>query len=353
MNPGWVQSKTFRIIVIVKTVFLFLLWLSLDQFKMGDMPSFAEDKPAKEQENHEASPSKEAKSAEDVATTPKRRSFLDNLLNLPEIDPKKLQREEAGRFLALAERKKKQLDERLEMLKTREVQLKKIESDIDGKLKRLDEERKFFAQTVQQEKELKGQRLDRLVELYDKMEPKKAAPVIEKLDKDLVVALFKRLKQKQVTTILEFMNPEKSVQLSEYYGRVRSGREYDLLREMNVSLRKEFAECKGMPQDTQPADDEPNTSQEGPKQSSATPEQQIENKAAEALPESPKAQEEPKKLAANQPNEESKKEESKKEEGPKAEETPTEEKPTALPVSTTSGGADQETTPKEEQKQAE
>jgi hypothetical protein len=81
------------------------------------------------------------------------------------------------------------------------------------------------------------------------MEPKKAAPVIEKLDKDLVVELFRQLPQKQVTSILENMSADKSVAISEYYGRVRSAREYDILKEMNQSLRKEFDDCKGMPKD--------------------------------------------------------------------------------------------------------
>jgi hypothetical protein len=43
------------------------------------------------------------------------------------------------------------------------------------------------------------------------------------------------------------MNPDKSVALAEYFGRVKSGREYDLLKELNSSLKKEFQDCKGMP----------------------------------------------------------------------------------------------------------
>ena len=93
-------------------------------------------------------------------------------------------------------------------------------------------------------------RLDKLVTMYAKMEPKKAAPIMEKLDKDLVVDLFKALPQKQITAILEAMNPEKSVQISEYYGRVRSTREYDVLKEMNKSLLAEFDKCKSLPAST-------------------------------------------------------------------------------------------------------
>jgi flagellar motility protein MotE (MotC chaperone) len=181
-----------------------------------------------------------------------RKSFLDDLLELPALNREKLQKEDVARYLSMADRKKKQIDERVTMLGRRERQLQGLEKSIDDKLKRLDDERKFFAQSIQQEKDLKGQRLDKLVELYDKMEPKKAAPVIEKMDEDLVVALFKRLRQKQVTLVLETMSAEKSVKLSEYFGRVRSGKEYDLLKEMNSSLRQEFADCKGLPKEDLP-----------------------------------------------------------------------------------------------------
>jgi flagellar motility protein MotE (MotC chaperone) len=147
----------------------------------------------------------------------------------------------------MAERKKQQIEERIEVLKDRESQLKGLEASIESKIKTLDEERKYFAQTIQKEKDLKNERTEKLISMYAKMEPKKAAPVVEKLDKDLAIELMKQLPQKQVTAILEVMSPDKSVELTEYYGRVRSAREYDILKEMNQSLKNEFDDCKGMP----------------------------------------------------------------------------------------------------------
>ncbi len=189
----------------------------------------------------------ESKGKPEETATKTRKSFLSNLLELPELNPDSIQKEELGKYLEIAERKKRQVEERIDILKKREDQLKGLETAIDDKLKRLDEERRFFAETIQQEKVLKGERTDKLVAMYAKMEPKKAAPVMEKLDKDLVVELFKQMPQKQVTAILEAMSADKSVMISEYYGRVRSAREYDVLKEMNQSLRKEFDDCKGLP----------------------------------------------------------------------------------------------------------
>jgi flagellar motility protein MotE (MotC chaperone) len=177
-----------------------------------------------------------------------RRSFLDGILNLPEIDPEKVKKDELGKYLGLLEDRKAVVDERVKQLKQREDDLVSLEKSVEVKILKLEEERKFFAETLQKEKDLKSERLDKLVTLYAKMEPKKAAPLFEKMDRDLAVALFKEMKQKQITAILENMKPESSVQLSEYYGRVRSTREYEVLKEMNASLRDQFQNCKGMPE---------------------------------------------------------------------------------------------------------
>lgn len=265
-----INPSILGVLILFKILVLIGVWLSLDSgIRLGDAALLAAEKTTVDDKTVQPGTAKEAdgnkkasKDGEKDTTTSEgdgksketetaagstRKSFLANLLELPPLDPDSHKKDELGKYLEIAERKKKQIEERLEIMKNRESQLKKLESSIDDKLRLLDEERRYFAQTIQQEKTLKGERTDKLVTLYAKMEPKKAAPVFEKLDKDLVVELFKQLPQKQVTLILETMNPERSVFLSEYYGRVRSAREYDLLKELNQSLRKEFDECKGLP----------------------------------------------------------------------------------------------------------
>lgn len=209
----------------------------------GDKPIFGEDKKAVEK-----APEPEAETVEDGE--PKRKGFLDDLLNLPKIDSENLKKDEVGRYLTLLERKQSQVDNRIAVLRTREQQLKNLEASVDEKIKKLEEEMNFFQGTIQKEKELQKDRLDKLVEFYEKMEPKKSAPVFEKLDKDLVVSLFNRISQKKTTAILQLMNPDKSVELSEYYGRIKSAKEYEMLKEINTTLRKEFQDCKGMPEKT-------------------------------------------------------------------------------------------------------
>jgi flagellar motility protein MotE (MotC chaperone) len=273
------EHSLMKTILIVKT-FLIVLAVSLYQgwIKIGDMhlmaagdkageetPSPADKSSAKESSEKSKTSAdqnladKPEKTEQEKAEEGQRKSFLSDLFSLPKLNAKKIQKEELGKYMDLAERKERQVDERTAQLAKREEQLKSLEKSIEDKILKLEEERKFIAKTLQQEKDLKGERVDKIAELFDKMEPKKAAPAFEKLDKDLTVALFKKLKQKQITTILENMNPEKSVEITEYFARVKSAKEYDILKELNESLRKEFQDCKGMPVT---ASSEPTSSQD-------------------------------------------------------------------------------------------
>ena len=173
----------------------------------------------------------------------KRKSYINDLLFLPKINTTTLKKDEISRYLNLIERKTEAIKNRMKSLKRREKKLKSVESMVNKKIQKLEEEVDFFKQTVQQEKDISEDRLEQLVTFYKKMSPKKAAPVFEKMDRDLVVALFKKIPQKQTTEILSLMTPDRSVEISEYYGRIKSGKEYDLLKEINQSLRKEFIDC--------------------------------------------------------------------------------------------------------------
>src|SRR5690349_3682811 len=57
----------------------------------------------------------------------KRKGFLDDLLNLPKVDGQNLKKDEVGRYLALLERKQSQVENRIQVLKAREDQLKSLE----------------------------------------------------------------------------------------------------------------------------------------------------------------------------------------------------------------------------------
>jgi len=228
-------------------------------FFIGEKPLVAQnqalDPNAKKPESGTTKPKQklaknEAIQTEEADVILQRRSYVNDLLNLPEIKKDGLKKGEISRFLMLLDKKLQQVGNRTDILSQRENNLKQLENSIDQKLGKLEEEITYFKQTLQKEKEINKGRLDELVGFYKKMTPKKAAPVFEQMDKDLVVALFKRIGVKQTMTILSLMPPEKSVELTEYFGRIRSGKEYEMLKQINSSLKKEFQDCKGLPEGT-------------------------------------------------------------------------------------------------------
>ena len=194
--------------------------------------------------------------AENTAQDSMGEDYLGKLLDLPAVDESKLKKDEIARYFELLERKNSQVKERMETLVHREKALKQLEKSVAQKIKYLEEERRLFAESVQQEKKVKKERLENVIEFYRKMAPKRAAPIFEKMDKDLVVSVFKRLPVKQTMGILEKMDAEKSVEYTEYYSRIKSGKEYDLLKEVNQSLVSEFKDHCGETRERAPTEDE-------------------------------------------------------------------------------------------------
>lgn len=225
------SNNTIKILVCLKVFLLLFLATSEGIINFGELKLFAEDEIAEGEVENEAKENS-------TATT------LENLLEIPSFDSSKANKENIDEYLSLIERKKEQINERVEILKIRENQLKELEESIDRKIVKIDEEILFFKQTQQEEKTLKEERLNNLVDFYKKMTPKKAAPIMENLDKDLLVQLFQKFPKKQTMNILSLMDPNKAAEISEYYGRLNSIKEYDMLKQVNESLSDQFERCK-------------------------------------------------------------------------------------------------------------
>lgn len=106
--------------------------------------------------------------------------------------------------------------------------------DVEAKLKTIQDERRVLDETLQKEKTVQADRLKEALEFIGKMEPKKAAAVMETSDRDLVLQLLRKLPQRQVTKILEALPPPKAAEYMEYYTKIRSGREYELMKELGL-----------------------------------------------------------------------------------------------------------------------
>ena len=252
-NRSLFSLKAIRILLGLKLLFAMgILLVVTDQitFEEKDVSAQAPDSDSTKGSATDADQSENSDDAESgtsalVAQTTvddENYGILEGLLDLPPL--KKDGKESLGKYLTLADRARQQADDRIKILQNRAESLREVEKVITAKLAKLEKERGFFLNTIQQEKKIQEDRLEALVELYAKMEPKKAGPVLEQMDKDLVVALFNKLKRKQVTAFLENMAPDKSVEITEYFGRIGSAREYDLLKEVNRSLQEAFDKCK-------------------------------------------------------------------------------------------------------------
>lgn len=129
---------------------------------------------------------------------------------------------------------KQDVDNRLAAIVEARKGYEAAKATVEEKLKKIEEERKMLDETLQKEKKVKEERLAEIIEFVSKMEPKKAAPVLEGMDRDLVIALMKKLPARFVTKALESMTSKKAVEYMEYYTRIRSGREFELMKELGL-----------------------------------------------------------------------------------------------------------------------
>lgn len=163
----------------------------------------------------------------------------------------------------------------------------KAKEDVDAKLKKVEEERKLLDETILKEKTVKQERLSEALEFVSKMDPKKAAPMIESMDRDLVLHLLRKMPQTQVTKILQFLSPQKAAEYLEYYTKIRSGREYELMKELGLCLAEEPGKSeKSLNETTEKLAMNPSSASEAPVTSSETPgaEPAVATPAASAAP---------------------------------------------------------------------
>ena len=172
---------------------------------------------------------------------------LKDLLEVPLLDTAKATKDEIGKYLELIDNKLQRLEVRREMLKTDLARMAEFTTNISERSANLKAQQEFFDQTIQKEQKMSEEALDQLVELYKKMDAKKAASIFSAMREELAAQVFKHKKmpQKQVTEILGEMDPQKAVSLTQYLSRIKSGAEYKMMEQIHQALSKEFAPCDG------------------------------------------------------------------------------------------------------------
>lgn len=210
------MSGTIRMFIALK--FIFIAALLLVFYATRD--AAAEDSKPASTLMAKANPSSAGKDDEDLV--------------LPDVPKGKLTLEDAVQVREELEAIKSDVEDKIKKLQMAKKSYDRAKSDLTEKLNTVEEQNKFLDETLQKEKKVKAERLEEALAFVAKMDSKKAAPILEAMDRDLVLALFRKLPQKQVTKILESVSPKKATEFMEYYTRIRSGREFELMRELGA-----------------------------------------------------------------------------------------------------------------------
>lgn len=165
-----------------------------------------------------------------------------SLEDVPKIPDGKAGLADYSRIRSQLELMKQEVEEKIVRLKLATEAYQQAQAESDQKLKIIREEAQLLDETLQKEKVVQKERIEEALAFIEKMEPKKAAPVLESMDRDLVIQLFKNLKAKTVTKFLEAMRPAKATEYMEYYTKIRSGREFELLRDLKMCQGSDFAD---------------------------------------------------------------------------------------------------------------
>ncbi len=69
----------------------------------------------------------------------------------------------------------------------------------------------------------RGVQLKRLTRMYERMRPKEAASVLEKLERPLAVSVLSEMKEREAAKILGVMNPATAAEMTQLIGRTSEG----------------------------------------------------------------------------------------------------------------------------------
>ncbi|WP_456433515.1 MotE family protein [Thermosulfuriphilus sp.] len=110
--------------------------------------------------------------------------------------------------------KRLQIEEKQKALGLREKELKLLKDQVEKRLAALTELEQEIDQKLNELKVIKDERFRLLVKIYSNMKPKKAAPLLSKLDVNTLTKLFQAMPTDQVSKILAAMDPEVAAQVS-------------------------------------------------------------------------------------------------------------------------------------------
>lgn len=117
-------------------------------------------------------------------------------------------------LLSLMERKR-QLDERETSLDQREEQLRALRDNIQHQIAELRKIQQEIESGMDAKKALDADNLQKVVGLYDGMDPKKSAQKFQSLDAKVAVQILMAMNQRKAAQLLEELPPQKAKEITE------------------------------------------------------------------------------------------------------------------------------------------
>ena len=112
------------------------------------------------------------------------------------------------------ENKRLQIEKERLALDEDQKRLAALKTEIDEKIVTLRKIQNAVRKDLEQKQAVQDNRIKHLIKVYTTMPPKKAAALIEKLEMDVVMALFSKMKGENVGQILPYVSPEKAAKIS-------------------------------------------------------------------------------------------------------------------------------------------
>ncbi len=106
---------------------------------------------------------------------------------------------------------------REESLRLREMELKTLEEQVDKKIAELERLRADVGALMARKDEEENRKIRDLSQMYQRMEPNRAAAILMEIEEELAVGIFAAMNKKSAGRILQSMPQEHATRLTEAY----------------------------------------------------------------------------------------------------------------------------------------
>lgn len=113
------------------------------------------------------------------------------------------------------EKRREELDRYEEELNKKEERLSILREALEDRLAQFEKIKTELEELVKIRRDLSEKSLKHLVKVYESMKPENAAPLIERLDRDITVLILSRMKGKSAGKILSKVRPTIATKISE------------------------------------------------------------------------------------------------------------------------------------------